>query len=89
MPSWLTQLALGWHMCGEVVGTAAVIEHSSTSVQYMPSPQKPGSLQVQLYEPPRRASYAPAVLVQFARVLQSCVPSAHSSMSVQLTPSPS
>ena len=45
-------------------------------------------LHTQLYEPPLSASYAPAVFVQAARELQTCVPAVHSSMSVQLTPLP-
>jgi hypothetical protein len=58
---------------------AVFAAHSSTSVQVLPSPVKPG-LQAQ--------AKPPAVFVQVALALQFEVPAVHSFTSVQVTPSP-
>ena len=85
VPSSLLQLALGGQLWGDAVGSALVRLHSSTSVQKIPSPHQPAVEHVHSYP---GVETAPIRLVHVARALQPCVPSEHSSTSVQLTPSP-
>ena len=83
--SVLMHCALGEHVWGLAVGSASVSEHSSTSAQKKPLPQYPALLHVHVYP---SVVMAPIRLVQVACSLHRWAPVAHSSMSVQVTPSP-
>ena len=79
-PSRLEQSALAWQSWGDVVATASVSVHSSTSEQKKPLPQMPDVVHAHEYDP--------GVFVHVARGSQVCVPKVHSSTSLHVTPSP-
>jgi len=81
----LMQLASAWQSLGEAVGSADGSAHSSTSVQKKPLPQYPVRLHSQVYP---SVPIAPTRLVHVASALHPCAPVLHSSMSLQVTPSP-
>ena len=85
--SVLKHCALGEHVWGLAVGSTSVSEHSSTFAQKKPLPEYPALLHVHVYP---RVLMAPTRLVQVACSLHRWAPEArgaHSSMSVQVTPS--
>ena len=84
-PSLLWHSVFGEQVGRLAVGSGEVSVHSSTSAQKRPLPQYPAPLHVHVYP---RVLMAPTRLVQVACSLHRWAPVAHSSMSVQVTPSP-